>query len=120
MVEAERFELSDPCGPAVFKTAAINQTRPHFHIWYPVRESNSRQEIWSFLCYHYTNEILFGTTNHRKTYFALVFTSDYPTRVILTVSTTLPSVFRVHLLYSRFRGFEICLSMVPKVGFEPT
>ena len=26
-----RFELTDPCGSTVFKTVAINRTRPHFH-----------------------------------------------------------------------------------------
>ena len=31
LVEAVRFELTDPFEPSVFKTGAINQTLPHFH-----------------------------------------------------------------------------------------
>ena len=31
MAEAVRFELTAPCGTTVFKTAALNQTQPHFH-----------------------------------------------------------------------------------------
>ena len=33
MVETVRFELTDPFGSTVFKTVAINQTRPRFHIY---------------------------------------------------------------------------------------
>lgn len=48
----EGFEPPDPFGPAVFKTAAINRTRPHFredwrvsirvpvHVWCGEGESN--------------------------------------------------------------------------------
>ena len=32
MVEAVRFELTDPFEPSVFKTGAFSQTLPHFHI----------------------------------------------------------------------------------------
>ena len=31
LVEAVRFELTDPFEPSVFKTGAINRTLPHFH-----------------------------------------------------------------------------------------
>ena len=40
LVEAVRFELTDPFEPSVFKTGAINQTLPHFLNWYPRRELN--------------------------------------------------------------------------------
>ena len=30
LVEAVRFELTDPFEPSVFKTGAINRTLPHF------------------------------------------------------------------------------------------
>ena len=41
LVEAVRFELTDPFGSSVFKTGAINRTLPHFHnLWYPCSDSN--------------------------------------------------------------------------------
>jgi hypothetical protein len=32
MAEAVRFELTEPFDSLVFKTSAINRTRPHFHL----------------------------------------------------------------------------------------
>ena len=41
LVEAVRFELTDPFGSSVFKTGAFSQALPHFLIlWYPCPESN--------------------------------------------------------------------------------
>jgi hypothetical protein len=36
MAEAVRFELTDLLQPTVFKTAALNQTQPHFHCLVPL------------------------------------------------------------------------------------
>ena len=45
MVEAVRFELTDPFEPSVFKTGAINRTLPHFLIWCPRRDSNPQDLV---------------------------------------------------------------------------
>ena len=45
LVEAVRFELTDPFEPSVFKTGAINRTLPHFLIWCPRRDSNPQDLV---------------------------------------------------------------------------
>ncbi len=57
MVEAVRFELTDPFEPSVFKTGAINRTLPHFHknylgVTYEIRTRTNKVTTCS--ANHYT------------------------------------------------------------------